>query len=231
MSENDRGVRRNSVTGEQLRAYVERVERLNEDREAVGDDIKAVFAEAKSNGYTPRYLRAIIKLRKLPPSERQEDEAMMDVYLSAIGMAQEPPLFRAVGMMGVDVSARESIIEALKLLAPENGEIIVKCGGPAMRIWRDKEGEAHAEEVIDAPAPSPSAKPSGRAPAAPKAPVPDVDGDGAEDLGRAAAKADKPIISNPFPWDDKRRARWDVGWRKGSGSDGMGPPDEEEDDD
>lgn len=222
--------RSNSVSGDHLRSFIERVERLREEKSALADDERAVFAEAKSAGYTPRYIRAIVKLRTLPPSERQEDEAMMDVYMSAIGMTQAPPLFRAVGSMGVDTAVRESVIEALKLLAPDNGEIIVKCGGPAMRIWRDRDGASHAEEVMDPPpaaSQGPARAPSPRS-AVVRADVPDVDEDGAEQLGRDAARDDLPIIRNPFPWDDKRRARWDLGWRRGSGSDGMGPREDDE---
>lgn len=222
-------VRRNSVQGDELRSFIERVERLREDRKAISDDEAAVFAEAKSRGYTPRYMRAIIRLRKLPPSERQEDEAMMDVYLGAIGMAQEPPLFRAVAKMGVDTGARDAVLNALKLLVPQDGEIILKCGGAPMRLWRDSDGEPQAEPWEEPkPAPEPAAKgKGGKGKARPKADVPDVDLDGAEALGRTAAKADLPIIANPFPWDDKRRARGDLGWRAGAGSDGMGPPDDD----
>lgn len=60
---------------------------------------------------------------------------------------------------------------------------------------------------------------------APKADVPDVDPDGAEALGRQAFKDNEPIIANPFPFGDGRRGRWDSGWRKESGTDGMGPDD------
>lgn len=218
-------VRRNSAVGDELRGYVERVERVRENRKALADDEKAIFAEAKARGLTPRYMRAVIRLRALPPSERQEDEAMMDIYLGAMGMAQEPPLFRSVAQMGVDTGAREAVIAALLLLVPQDGEIIVRCGGTPMRLWRDRDGEARADEYRE-PRP-PAAAGKGRANSAkdrPRTDVPDVDLDGAEALGRTAARADLPIIANPFPWDDKRRARWDLGWRQGAGSDGMGGP-------
>lgn len=222
------GMRRNSIVGEELRAYVERVERLIEERKEVSDGIGAVYAEAKAKGYTPRYMKALVRLRALPPSQRQEDEALMELYLGALGMAQEPPLFRTVGAMGIDPAARESVLEAIKLLAPANGEIILKCGGPAVRVWRDKDGVAQVEEVVDRPEPSSSTRPARQPKARPAIDLPDVDEDGAEELGRSDAQADKPIIANPFPWDDKRRARWDLGWRKATGSDGMGPKDDDE---
>lgn len=145
----------NSVSGELLRGFVERLERLGDDKKAVGDDEKVVYAEAKSSGFAPRYIRAILRLRRKSPSERDEDEAMMDLYASALGMARETPLFRHVEGMGVDVAARENVIAALKLLAPMDGEITVKVGsGPRMRLWRDKDG-VRVEEVLDIPQPAP----------------------------------------------------------------------------
>ena len=226
MDGSDHG-RRNGIAGAQLISIIERVERLIEDKKAVADDIKAVFAEAKSNGYTPKYLKAIIHLRTLSVDERQEDAAMMDLYMSAIGMTQSAPLFAAAGMMGQDAAAREAMIEALKTIAPASGEIVVKCGGPAVRVYRDASGVAHADEVVErepAAAPSRSAEPRSTT-AAPSGPLlPDVDEAGAEEMGRADAAEGALIIANPFPFGDRRRARWDFGWRDHTGSDGMGAP-------
>lgn len=221
--------RRNSVVGAELRGFVERIERLEAEKKDLTADIGAVKAEAKARGFAPKMIGNIVKLRKLSPSERAEHDAMMELYLSAMGMAQEPPLFRAVGLMGVDTSAREAVIEALKLLAPDNGEIIVKMGGQPVRIWRDKQGEAHAEAHVEPPPPPPGpagALPPPR-PARKPADVPECSEDEAEDMGRQAARDDKAIIANPFPYDDKRRPRWDLGWRRETGSDGMGEDDDE----
>ena len=224
MSDDAPKVGSNTVHGAQLRAFIERVERLREEKREIADAEKSVYAEAKANGFAPKYMRALVKLRALKPSEREEDEAMMDLYLSAVGMAREAPLFRAVGQLGVDLAARESIVEALKLLAPMSGEFVVKMGGAPIRVWRDDEGEARAEEIDDRPATKPMPAASER-PAATKAPPPACTEDEAEALGRKAAKEDQPIIANPFPWDDRRRPRWDLGWRREAGSDGMGPED------
>jgi uncharacterized protein (UPF0335 family) len=221
---------RGNIAGAVLRSYLERVERLAEDKKAVQDDIKAVYAEAKANGYTPKYLRAIIRLRALPVEERQEDAAMMELYMSAIGMTREAPLFSAAGMMGEDAAAREAMVEALKTIVPPNGELIVKCGGTPVRVWRDAEGVAQAEDWSE-PSASPSAserKPSARR--EPKAsretdgPVlPGVDEAEAIALGRAAAKKGVPVTGNPFPFGDRRQEKWEFGWCDHMGSDGMGP--------
>ena len=70
----------------QLILFAERIERLIEDKAAIGDDIKDVKAEAKANGYDVRTLMEIIKLRKLTPEVRQERAALLDTYLAAFGI-------------------------------------------------------------------------------------------------------------------------------------------------
>lgn len=216
----------NAVSGAVLRSYLERIERLIENRKAVGDDIKAVYAEAKANGYTPRYLKAVIKLRAMPAEQRDEDTAMMELYLGAIGMTRAAPLFAATGLMGEDAAAREAVIEGLKAIVPPNTEIIFKCAGTPVRVWRDLEGNAHAEDWREPEPKAPRERKAGKPPADPDAPVlPDLDEGGAILLGRADAAAGKPITANPFPFGDRRRARWDFGWRDHTGSDGMGPDD------
>ena len=75
------------VAGEQIRAFIERIERLEQERSAIGDDIKEVYAEAKGNGFDTMVLRKIVAIRKLDQNERMEQEALMELYLSALGMA------------------------------------------------------------------------------------------------------------------------------------------------
>ena len=75
-----------TVSAGQLRAIVERVERLEEEKKEVADQIKEVYAEAKSNGFDTKTLRKIVALRKKKPEERSEEEAMLDLYMSALGM-------------------------------------------------------------------------------------------------------------------------------------------------
>lgn len=75
-----------SVAASQLRSFIERVERLNEDKKAVMEDIKEVFAEAKASGFDSKTMRKIIAERKKPTEEIQEEEALLDLYRSALGM-------------------------------------------------------------------------------------------------------------------------------------------------
>jgi uncharacterized protein (UPF0335 family) len=70
----------------QLRGIVERIERLEEEKKTIAGDIKEVYAEAKANGFDIKILRKVISLRKKEPAERMEEEAILDVYLSALGM-------------------------------------------------------------------------------------------------------------------------------------------------
>ncbi|MBD1547268.1 DUF2312 domain-containing protein [Roseibium aggregatum] len=75
------------VAADQLRAFVERVERLEEEKKVISDDIKDVYAEAKGNGFDVKILRKVVSLRKKQPHEREEEEAVLDLYLHALGMA------------------------------------------------------------------------------------------------------------------------------------------------
>lgn len=75
-----------AVAAGQLKAIIERVERLEEEKKAVAEQIKEVYAEAKANGFDTKTLRKVVQLRKRSTEERQEEEALLDLYLSALGM-------------------------------------------------------------------------------------------------------------------------------------------------
>jgi uncharacterized protein (UPF0335 family) len=69
-----------------LRAFIERIERLNEEKKALSEDIKEVFAEAKGNGYDPKIIRKIVSIRGQDPEKRVEEETILDLYLAALGV-------------------------------------------------------------------------------------------------------------------------------------------------
>ncbi len=71
---------------DQLKAVVERIEKLEEEKKAISDDIRDVYAEAKGNGFDVKALRAIIRLRKIEPTEREEQDAILETYMHALGM-------------------------------------------------------------------------------------------------------------------------------------------------
>ncbi len=74
------------VAAGQLRSFIERIERLEEERTALGADIREVYAEAKGNGFDVKIMRQVVRLRKQDKSERQEQEAVLELYLHALGM-------------------------------------------------------------------------------------------------------------------------------------------------
>lgn len=79
-----------SVAQDQLKAFIERIERLSEEKAAIQNDIKDIYAEAKGNGFDTAILRQIIKIRKQDASERLEQEALLELYMTALGMAVAP---------------------------------------------------------------------------------------------------------------------------------------------
>ncbi len=75
------------VAGKRLLAFMERIERLEEEKAALAEDIKEVYAEAKGVGFDVKIIRRVIKLRKMDPEKRREEDELLDLYQSAIGMA------------------------------------------------------------------------------------------------------------------------------------------------
>ncbi|KQU52523.1 hypothetical protein ASG72_06205 [Bosea sp. Leaf344] len=73
------------VQGDQLKSIVQRIERLEEEKKTIADDIKEVYGEAKANGYDVKVLRKVIAIRKRDLNERKEEEAILDLYLQAVG--------------------------------------------------------------------------------------------------------------------------------------------------
>ncbi|EJN15718.1 hypothetical protein PMI42_00736 [Bradyrhizobium sp. YR681] len=133
---------------EELQSYIDRVERIEEERKALGDDKKAVFAEAASRGFDVKSMRRIIRRRKIDPNDLAEAESVDAVYMHALGMAEDSPLHEQVKALAQDGLGRDQLIETLQLLIPNNGEIIARVGGKPMRLWRDETGKASAEEYV-----------------------------------------------------------------------------------
>jgi uncharacterized protein (UPF0335 family) len=140
-----------SDAGAELKSYIERIERLGVERRELGDEQKALFAEAKSKGFDPKAMRDIIKRRDKDPGELEEQETILETYMHALGMLPEPPLHRQISALARDGLARDQVIEALQKIVPVNGEFIARVGGDPMRIWRDEAGHAHAERHVEKP--------------------------------------------------------------------------------
>ena len=75
-----------TATQNQLKSYIERIERLEEDKKGISGDIKEVYAEAKGNGFDKKAIREIVKKRRLADHERREQEQVLDTYMAALGM-------------------------------------------------------------------------------------------------------------------------------------------------
>ena len=78
-----------NLAREHLRAFIERVERLEEEKAALMEDIREIYAEAKGTGFDPKIMRQVVRIRKLEPDQRQEQEYVLDTYLSALGMLEQ----------------------------------------------------------------------------------------------------------------------------------------------
>ncbi|MHA7872247.1 MAG: DUF2312 domain-containing protein [Hyphococcus sp.] len=74
-----------TVAADRLRSFIERVERLEEEKAAIMNDVKEIYAEAKGEGYDVKTLRQVVRIRKMDRAERQEQEALLDLYLAALG--------------------------------------------------------------------------------------------------------------------------------------------------
>ncbi len=75
------------VAGAQLKSFIERIERLEEEKAALAADIREVYAEARGTGFEPKAMRQIVRLRKMDQDDRQEQESLLEIYKSALGMA------------------------------------------------------------------------------------------------------------------------------------------------
>ena len=74
-----------TISAQQLRSFVDRIERLEQDKAGIADDVKDCYAEAKALGYDVKILRKVIALRKIKPNERRETEELLEIYLHALG--------------------------------------------------------------------------------------------------------------------------------------------------
>ncbi len=75
------------IAGDRLRSFIERIEKLEEEKAALTADIREIYAEAKGGGFDTKVMRQIVRLRKMDTAERQEQEALLDLYKQAIGLA------------------------------------------------------------------------------------------------------------------------------------------------
>ncbi len=209
----------NTPNAEKLRGYVDELERIDAQKAELGVARGLIVARARSEGFEPKAIAYLLKVRKMKPHDRADAETLRDVYLHAMDMAPELPLFRQIAALVDDAASEEKVLAALKHLAPAKGDIIMRMGATSVRIFRDTHGLAQVEPYVEVKKAAPEREPFQ---SREKPPVPDVTAEVAFDLGSLAALGNVPVIENPFPYGDPRRARWDEGWRAGNGGDGFG---------
>lgn len=89
----------------QIKALVERIERLEEEKATIANDIKEVYLEAKGNGFDPKIIKKVIALRKQEASKRAEEQALLSVYMDALGMLADTPLGKAAMVSAAKTSS------------------------------------------------------------------------------------------------------------------------------
>ncbi len=115
------------VAGDRLKSFIERIERLEEERQAIGADIKEVFAEAKGNGFDTKIMRQLIKERRMDKDDLDEQETLLDVYRRAIGML---PLFARAAAQGFVDAVAPNDGDSVTLTGPNgDGVAITNAGG------------------------------------------------------------------------------------------------------
>ncbi|MEQ9813061.1 MAG: DUF2312 domain-containing protein [Azospirillaceae bacterium] len=77
-----------AIAGDQLRSFIERIERMEEEKAALTADIREIYAEAKARGFDTKVMRQVVKLRKMETADRREQEELLELYLGALGMAE-----------------------------------------------------------------------------------------------------------------------------------------------
>ncbi len=131
------------IARDQLRAFIERIERLEEEKKSIADDIKDVYGEAKSMGFDSKILRKVISIRKQDADERAEQEAILDTYLHALGMIQ------------LDIFEEPEAETSPKLVATVATAMQTQAGRAALltavdiMIEREERFDAETGEILD----------------------------------------------------------------------------------
>ena len=140
------------IAGEVLKSFVERIERLDEERRAIAVDIKEVFAEAKGGGFDTKIMRQVIRLRRMDKDDLDEQESLLEIYKAALGMLSDTPLGEAALRTFHEQPAAEPIKRGRgrpRATPPANGATAPVLGATAREIGKQDgfAGErAHADQ-------------------------------------------------------------------------------------
>lgn len=185
------------IARDQLRAFIERIERLEEEKKSIADDIKDVYGEAKSMGFDSKILRKVISIRKQDADERAEQEAILDTYLHALGMIQ------------LDIFEEPEMETSAKLVAQVATGLQTQAGRAALltavdiMIEREERIDAETGEILDDQTQIASASQG-----EPESPSVEAEVAGAnaggEDVDRSAERADINAVASASGPDEKR---------------------------
>lgn len=130
------------IAADALRQFIERIERLEEEKRAVAADIKDVYFQAKSQGFNTKTMRKLIAERRVEEQEREEQEQLLDLYKAALGMLSDTPLGQAaVGRQIADPAVRESLRDTVDQLVPrEDGSSVTISVGGTNGVTLKREG-------------------------------------------------------------------------------------------
>lgn len=138
------------IAGDRLRSFIERIERLEAEKRALGEDIKAIYADAKATGFDPKIMRKIVALRSRDKDEIDEENTMLDLYCQALGML---PLFEAAeATKPATPKENPALRRAVKDFVdgiPADTEVSLGVpGGNKMTIAKDKAGKVTRADVV-----------------------------------------------------------------------------------
>ncbi len=107
-----------TVAADQLRLFIERIERLEEEKKAIADDVRDVYSEAKANGYDTKIMRMIVRLRKMETHTRQEQDALLETYRAALGSSVKEPPWPAIPNIRTSCTARARRTRSARRCSP-----------------------------------------------------------------------------------------------------------------
>ena len=136
---------KNTLDGERLLEFVNRIETIQEEIKGLKLDVTAVYNEAKAAGFSNKPIRSVIKARAMSQSDFQDQEDLRDLYLHAVGLAVDLPLFRHLDGLAGDKLGRGKLISGLEAMLPKGAAMTLQLGDTAIRIWRDDKGGHHEE--------------------------------------------------------------------------------------
>ena len=126
-----------SVAQDQLRAFIERIERMEEEKASIAADIKEIYAEAKGNGFDTKVIREIVRIRKQDAVERAEYEAILELYMSALGMTAAPTEAEDERQSGPSTAVRRAA-EQFVSTAEKLGGVTITAAGKTIEVGKRK---------------------------------------------------------------------------------------------